>query len=362
MKVGGWSLGSVSYDVILGNLYANPTPTAFTATNQLLLKSGANSNTETIIFRNDGANFYLLLSNKTTNINQSFNGLRPFYINLVNGLLHSDNGQRFSGGAIINNGATINGNLVLGNPATNTSHAVRADRVISTGSGLSGGGNLSANRELSVDNTVMRTTGNQIKSGWIDFVAGASSSNIGPILTKDGTSWLIDCTGGSAGDLKFWIGSAAVNSDGTVYTGPPGTYSRWVNRFTFNSLGRGTSPLGFGIDSDYRLKKNITPLINGKEKIKNLNPVNYELIDNPNVKLSGFIAHELQKIIPNAVFGTKDELDKDGKPNYQSVSSDVIVAELTSALKEVIFENEELKSKICILEEKIQMCLDKLDI
>ncbi|MDP5273689.1 hypothetical protein [Chengkuizengella axinellae] len=38
----------------------------------------------------------------------------------------------------------------LGNQASSTTHAVRADRNISTGNGLSGGGNLTSNRTLSV--------------------------------------------------------------------------------------------------------------------------------------------------------------------------------------------------------------------
>ena len=45
------------------------------------------------------------------------------------------------------------------------STVVRTNRTISTGDGLNGGGNLSANRAFSVDSTVIRTSGNQSMSG-----------------------------------------------------------------------------------------------------------------------------------------------------------------------------------------------------
>jgi hypothetical protein len=70
------------------------------------------------------------------------------------------------------------GNLVLGNAGTSTNQAVRADRTISTGSGLSGGGNLTANRTFSVDGTVVRTTGNQSIAGTKTFT-GDVRLNVG---------------------------------------------------------------------------------------------------------------------------------------------------------------------------------------
>lgn len=50
------------------------------------------------------------------------------------------------------------GGFYLNYEGISANHAVRADRSISSGDGLSGGGNLTANRTLAVDNTVVRTT------------------------------------------------------------------------------------------------------------------------------------------------------------------------------------------------------------
>ena len=65
--------------------------------NQALLKRQG-SNCPTVIHRNDASTYYILLSNASTSINGNWNSLRPFYINLTSGKLHSNNGQEFVGG------------------------------------------------------------------------------------------------------------------------------------------------------------------------------------------------------------------------------------------------------------------------
>ena len=57
--------------------------------------------------------------------------------------------------------------------------------------------------------------------------------------------------------------------------------------------------------SDYRLKSDIVSISSAADKIKQLNPVNYTIAGISNV--NGFIAHELQEHVPQAVIGIKDE-------------------------------------------------------
>ncbi|MDD4738290.1 MAG: tail fiber domain-containing protein, partial [Candidatus Pacebacteria bacterium] len=61
-------------------------------------------------------------------------------------------------------------------------------RTISTGSGLSGGGNLTADRTLTVDSTVVRTTGNQTLGGTKTFTSTISGSITGNAGTVGGLS------------------------------------------------------------------------------------------------------------------------------------------------------------------------------
>ena len=83
-------------------------------------------------------------------------------------------------------------------------------------------------------------------------------------------------------------------------------------------------------------------------KIKALNPVNYNIIDiypNPNpVVAEGFLAHELQEQIPNAVTGTKDAVNEDGSINAQTVDLVKIIPHLVSAIKELTEKVEALES------------------
>jgi hypothetical protein len=64
----------------------------------------------------------------------------------------------------------------------------------------------------------------------------------------------------------------------------------------------------FNATSDYRLKENID--YNVSLDITRLKPCYYNFINNPEQKI-GFIAHEVQEIIPEAVIGIKDCVDHD---------------------------------------------------
>tara|TARA_R100000479_G_scaffold102592_1_gene51161 strand:+ start:247 stop:1554 length:1308 start_codon:yes stop_codon:yes gene_type:complete len=111
---------------------------------------------------------------------------------------------------------------------------------------------------------------------------------------------------------------------------------------------RNTNTLSLNSTSDYRLKENVSPMSGSLAKIKALNPVNYNIIDiypNPNpVVAEGFLAHELQEQIPNAVTGTKDAVNEDGSINAQTVDLVKIIPHLVSAIKELTEKVEALES------------------
>jgi len=96
------------------------------------------------------------------------------------------------------------------------------------------------------------------------------------------------------------------------------------------------------ISSDYRVKQNVvTQTANAVDRINALRPVQYqfkdagELFKADGVTREGFIAHELQAVIPSAVFGAKDELTKDGEIQPQSLKLDALVSVLTKAVQEL---------------------------
>lgn len=61
----------------------------------------------------------------------------------------------------------------------------------------------------------------------------------------------------------------------------------------------------FNTSSDYRLKKNIKPIKNIIDTLRQLKPYNFDFISN-GFNTDGFIAHEVQEILPYCVHGEKD--------------------------------------------------------
>lgn len=101
----------------------------------------------------------------------------------------------------------------------------------------------------------------------------------------------------------------------------------------------------YATTSDYRLKENISPLVNGLDIISKLKPVSYVWKDSKKAD-EGFIAHELQAVIPQAVVGEKDAVDAKGNPLYQSIDTSFIVSRLVAA-------TQELAKKVTDLEEQV---------
>jgi hypothetical protein len=69
------------------------------------------------------------------------------------------------------------------------------------------------------------------------------------------------------------------------------------------------------------------------EKIAALKPVTYTWKVDGSAG-QGFIAHELQAVVPACVTGIKDAVDANGKPEYQGVDTSYLVATLVSAVQE----------------------------
>ena len=60
----------------------------------------------------------------------------------------------------------------------------------------------------------------------------------------------------------------------------------------------------------------------------------------------GFIAHELQSVVPDAVVGEKDAVDADGKIKPQGIDTSFLVATLTAAIQEQQAIIESLKARL----------------
>ncbi len=112
----------------------------------------------------------------------------------------------------------------------------------------------------------------------------------------------------------------------------------------------GTGPVGsisitsggtsFNTSSDYRLKKNLVDLTGAISRLKTLPVYRFNFIADSKTTVDGFLAHEAQAVVPEAVTG-----EKDGK-EMQGIDQSKLVPLLTAALQEAIGEIETLKQRL----------------
>jgi len=108
----------------------------------------------------------------------------------------------------------------------------------------------------------------------------------------------------------------------------------------------------YSTSSDYRLKMDVAPMTGALDLIKRMRPVEYLWIAGRKPG-SGFIAHELQAVVPSAVTGTKDAIDADGNPDYQSVDYSKLVPTLVSAMQEQQTVIEALQARLASAEQSL---------
>jgi hypothetical protein len=113
--------------------------------------------------------------------------------------------------------------------------------------------------------------------------------------------------------------------------------------------------VNYNTTSDYRLKENIVDLTDGITRVKQLQPKRFNFIaDETNTLVDGFIAHEVDTVVPEAVTGEKDAMKTDEGGNNviapQAMDSSRLVPLLTAALQEAITKIEDLETRIAALE------------
>jgi hypothetical protein len=191
-------------------------------------------------------------------------------------------------------------------------------------------------------------------------------------------------TGQSGGRTILQLGTTVATSEAVVrFYNPNG------NVGSINLSGSATS---YNTSSDYRLKTDAQPMTGASARVLALKPVNFEWIAD-GTRVDGFLAHEAQEIVPEAVHGTKDAmrdeeyevtaavyediiiaavLDEEGNeleaerteqrlvseavmgtrsvPDYQGIDQSKLVPLLTAALQEALTEISALKVRVAALE------------
>jgi hypothetical protein len=137
---------------------------------------------------------------------------------------------------------------------------------------------------------------------WAERMRIDSSGNVGigtssTSLTNSRSAVYI---GSSGGVLRMNHSTANGSGDGWIEFGYNGTK---IGSITQN----GTTATAYNTSSDYRLKTDAQPMTGASDRVLALNPVNFEWIAD-GTRVDGFIAHEAQAVVPEAVTGTKDAM------------------------------------------------------
>ena len=198
---------------------------------------------------------------------------------------------------------------------------------------LDGGGDTFL--ESPSSNIMTFTTGGtermRIKSnGQIDFASPGTPNQSGISMfggTSGGIMYMYRPVGQNGDIIRF---QTAISSTASTRVGYINTTS---SATTYNSA------------SDYRLKENVTKITNALDRVSKLKPSRFNFIIEPKNTVDGFIAHEVQKIVPEAVTGVKDDIDENGNNHYQGMDNARLVPLLTAAIQELEARVKELENK-----------------
>ena len=154
-----------------------------------------------------------------------------------------------------------------------------------------------------------------------------------------------------------------LRADAGILVGTDGTHAAIFSRHNSNGecvrFQKGTSDVGsidvtgsstsYNTSSDYRLKENVVAISDGITRLKTLKPYRFNFKADASTTVDGFLAHEVTSV-PEAITGTKDEVDSDNNPVYQGIDQSKLVPLLTAALQEEIAKREALETRIAALE------------
>ncbi len=203
---------------------------------------------------------------------------------------------------------------------------------------------------------------------------------------------LIGQTSSSAPGAGNTTHGTCLQDGGRLFLSADGVYSLSLNRSDSGeltnfhragafkgSINITTSAVSYNTSSDARLKENIADMTGAIDRVKQLAPKRFNFIEDADNTVDGFLAHEAQAVVPEAVTGTHNEvetwtqqeiddgnapdgtsagdnkLDADGNtiPIMQGIDQSKLVPLLTGALCEAITKIETLETQVADLTTRV---------
>jgi hypothetical protein len=171
--------------------------------------------------------------------------------------------------------------------------------------------------------TVSATTGtfsNAIQSNWV-AASGSVPINIGTVNSNTVPVDRGIAVYNSAGAAIPFVCQTSVSSGGSTLAG-----------YILSS----GSTISLVQGSDYRLKEDILDMDKSAtlSKLMQVKPVNFDWKDGNKINQDGFIAHELQAIFPQVIYGEKDAVNEDGTIKPQGINLAQLIPYLVASIQE----------------------------
>jgi hypothetical protein len=222
----------------------------------------------------------------------------------------SDNGGAIQFAGNFYDGGQVVFATVQGVKSNNTDANSAGDLIFTT---KAHGGNQTERMRIDSSGHVLHNTGS-----W-------SSSSGGLLIEKSG----------NLSQLNFSRQSGDTGSHNVLLSYHNGSYIGGINT--------STSATSFITSSDYRLKENVVTDWDATSRLKQLKPSRFNFKIDKDTIVDGFLAHEVSSIVPEAVTGTKDEVDEDGNAVMQGIDQSKLVPLLVKTI-------QELEARIATLE------------
>jgi hypothetical protein len=177
----------------------------------------------------------------------------------------------------------------------------------------------------------------------IDFYTASNNTTTGGterMRIDSGGNVLFNCTSLPGGSDAVYAKIIKGTSEDNVMRSHVAVTGSKPHFYFFNpnglvgNISTSGSATSYNTSSDYRLKNNIAPMTGALEKVALLKPVTYKWKADGSSG-QGFIAHELQEVVPDCVTGEKDAVDADGNPVHQGFDASFLIATLTAAIQEL---------------------------
>jgi hypothetical protein len=258
-----------------------------------------------------------------------------------------------------------NGNIEFANASSGNP----TSKMLIDSSGNVAIGTSTATGKLTVDGGFLQVQvgGTQaIRVGSTDHIVGGTDNDA--VLQSNTGKNMRFLTGGtesmriSSSGRQTYNGSATanghINAVGEVGSGSKAmSFEHTVGGGEVGTIVTGASSTAYNTSSDYRLKENVVTEWDATTRLKQLKPSRFNFIADADTTVDGFLAHEVQEIVPEAITGTKDavmvwedgdelpvgvsvgdnKLDADGNtlPDYQGIDQSKLVPLLVKTIQEL---------------------------